>query len=862
MNAHRFRRAVSHVVPADWRASVVRDLEDEAPSGRFGTVWLLWQYLKIGLRMRLSIAGSAASADLRDVLRSLIRARGFTAAAVLTFALGIGANIAVFSTFDRIMFRPLPYGDPGRLVQIHNLTMRSGHNAAAFLPAWISAVIADGAESIEGIGEARGVVVPVLASPGDAPLLLTKMTANALDVLDVRPVLGRRFTNEDQHSGERLVLVTHEVWQIRFGGSDRVLSTTWPGLGRPFRVIGVLPRGFLVPSSRLLERFDGVYIDPGAVGRPTDDAEIIGAPFARLRPGVSLEQARAEIDVLLSRQPEARLALLRRFTGGTGKVTLQPLRSGLTMMVRPYLWLASAAVWIILCVACVNLATLLLARGRSRDHEVAIRVAIGASHARLAVRALLEAAVLCTLSSIVALTFCAWTNTALIQIVPPWLRGFTVTPLDPRIVGVTIVAAFLSAALAGTAPALCVRRVDVLGMLQRGGQRLYEAPLRGGLALLVVEAAFGVALVVGAVTTVPRFLDLLLAWPGYSTDNLFAASIGHRAAGASVDETVTRAERVRTILDAVRSLPQVEGAAAALRPPFGRFAEDQQFWKTRGVDGRVWAVSDGFFSTIKGRMIAGREFSRDDVSGAQAVTIVSARAASALWPDQPIPEALHRTVATAGGERTVIGVVADLRRYPGDVETPTLFLPITAREQRPVQTALDVVIRMAPGAVPDPATFKTRLNDHFPPASVRVSAVADLLAPWLQGPRFLAILFASLAAIAMLLTVIGLFAVASLEVARRRYETGVRLALGASTRAVRWRIIRVVVGPTLIGAIGGLIATWWLGTIAQSVVVGVDLRDPRYYAVALCLMLAAALMSAWLPALRAGRIDPAAALRE
>jgi predicted permease len=526
------------------------------------------------------------------------------------------------------------------------------------------------------------------------------------------------------------------------------------------------------------------------------------------------------------------------------------------------LWLIASAVWVVLAVACVNLATLLLARGRSRHQESAVRAALGASTRRLVAVALLEAVVLCGISSMVALLICAWTQQTLMAIVPPNLREFSVTPLDPRIVAITIAVAFVSAAAATVLPTLNIRRLDVMSVFRRAGAGARVTPLRSGAALLAVEAALAVALVVGASGTVPGFLALLLKSPGFDANDLFIVSVNHGVAATKAEEIDARGQRVRSVLDVVRAVPHVESAAAALAIPF-RYGDSSDFWKTRGMDGSEWAVSAGMFETLRTPMLAGRGFTDDEQTARALVGLVNETGMRSLWPGRSPASVIGSTVRTSDGERKVVGVVSDLRSRPGEAVSPSLFLPITAREAKVSQTSLPIVLRMEPGGIPDRALLGNRLNEAFGArAGIQIESVSEELAPWLDRPRFLAVLFGTLATIALLLAALGLYAVASFEMSRRRHEMGVRLALGASPHDLRRHIQRITLRPVVLGTAVGALAIWFIVRVASASVPELASRDPWTYAAAVGLVFLTAALVVWPHARRAARLRPAVVLRQ
>ncbi len=852
-------------VPSGWRESVVRDLQEEAAEQQHGQVWLVWQTLRAAARLRLAFGGDGVVSDVRMVTRSLVRAKGFTTAAVLTFTLGIGANIAVFSVIDRLMFRPLPYAEPARLIHIYNARYPDPTSPFAGLPGEITAHIAASARSISSIGwmDFVRVTAPI---DNEAPLRLMGVTSNSLDVLGVRPVLGRAFTTDDailQPQAETAVVLTHAAWRNRFGGSFDVIARSW-GTTPVYRVIGVLPPGFVLPSSQLIERVDGLCVLSEAdIARGTSPGVQTTGPFARLSPGATVAIAQAELDALIAQPAWASSDLREQLAANPAPLTVQPLREGMTLFVRPYLWLISGAVWIVLCVACVNLTTLLLARGRSRQRDAAIRATVGASPARLIRLALIESSVLCVASSVIAITVCSWAEASLMALVPPALGAFAVPPLDARIIAITTGVAFVSAAIAGTLPAVSLTRFDLLAVLHRTGRAARHSSPRGGSSLLALQAAFGVALVTGGAMVVPPFVSVVMQSPGFESRDLFILSVSHGAPSDLSAPDVDRRERVSTILDVIRHSPRVEHAAAALTLPFGGGSGEREFWQARGLTGQVLAISEGLFDTLRTPVREGRAFSREDVDAEAPIAVISEHGARALWPGARLENALNQRIEIDGITRVVIGVVADVRTTPPAPAQPILYVPISAQEQRLRQRGLRVAARMAPGATPDRREITEGLNERIVPrGGVTVRSVAAELAPMLDRPRLLAVLMGGLAGIALLLVGVGLYALASFEVTRRRYDIGVRLALGSSVSAIRRRILRFAVVPVLIGTVVGGLAVWWVGNVAHAKITEVDAHDPWAYAGATLLMLIVATLGAALPAFRAGRVDPVAVVRE
>ncbi len=737
--------------------------------------------------------------DLREVSRSLRHETTFAVAASITFAVGVGANIAVFSIVDRLLFRPFPFVASDRLVQVHLFTNGiDAPIAAAFLPYEVTAALRH-ASSFEGLAFTGGWTDATAPSPGENPLLLTPVSANALEVLGVRPVIGRGFVPTDDEPGSDIaVLLAHEVWRDRFGGAADVLARTWGDPKRRYRVVGVLPPGFFFPSSHLV----GVSAGLSVLKTNIVADRLTIAPVARLTANATVETAQAEVDLAVRQQEWRNASLRRNAAAGRLVLSVQPLRDGLTLVVGRYMWLASSAVWIVLAVACVNLSTLLLMRGYWRRREAAVRAALGASPARLMGLGCLEALVLCVSGAGLAWLAYIWSAQGISAIMPPILRGLATTPFDPRVVGMTVLAATVSALIATAAPALAMRRLDLVNLL-RGEECAgsYRGWLPGGRLLLGMQAAFGVMVAVGASIMVPGFVRLILEPPGFSHRDLFTVMVNHDWPNGS-DSPTLRAERHRVILDVLHTLPNIRHAAASLPAPFENSPANSQFWESHGAAGRQFAVGPGIFEVLRSHLRAGREFSMED--RADAVAIVNESGARVLWPGVPLTSVPGRVIDNGPHARTVLGVVTDIRSRPGAPVTPDLFLPFLASDSERLQSALPMVVRMAPGAVPDVGWLTRRLNEHFPRNGVSIGAVTDQLEPFLVRPRFLGLLFGGAGALVLLLVGVGVYAVASVETATRRRETAIRLALGASPAQIRCVILFQVIGPVMTGTAMGL----------------------------------------------------------
>lgn len=791
--------------------------------------------------------------ELRFAFRNLCRTPGFTAAGMLTFALGIGVNLAVLSVVDQMLFRPLPYGDAERLVHVHSFRSTRGPSHESFLPVLATVTLRSRVTSFRDVGYAQGNR-PALDIQGlGGPLTLETASYNLLSILRVRPVAGRDFTREDALAGEPLILLSYEKWAERFGRAPEIFARAFQQRRRAFRVVGILPRDFLPPASAFGERSDGLLLDANTFESAQDAGEAGPSVVARLRDGIDISSAQAEVDVLMAQvgKDHPGSATMR------SRVTVQPLRKGLFFLYSPYAWLIVAAASAVFLVACVNLATLFLARGRSREYDLAIRAALGASRGRLFVATLAESALLCLTGAAVAVCACYALFGVVLALIPSGLRGIALSPFDARLLVLTMSATLVSALVAGAMPALRASRVDILETLRR--QSGSTARLRGSATLLAIEAAFGVVLVTGAAITVRNFLGLTLGHPGYEVADLYELTVPH---GFREADGWYPSQRVQEILDVARSLPEVTAVGATALLPVGRAVSTRHpFWTARGSHGQMVGVSGGFFQALGTRIVAGREFSDDDVRVRALVAIVNESACLALWADCRPSEVLGRLVPTDDGARTVIGITADLKPLPGLSASPTLFVPLTAAEAPRSSSSVVLALRVAPERMLEVTTLDARLDERLGRGTVRMREVAEALPPQLQRPRFQAVLFGTVAVVALVLAATGLYAVAAFNVARRRFELAVRLSLGATSADIRRLVVRDTVRPVVFGVVAGIVAAWWAAQFLEAFVLEVRLRDPWTYGLVVTVLITTAVLAAWAPARLAGRTDPSSVLR-
>jgi predicted permease len=797
--------------------------------------------------------------DASSIVRSFGRSKVFATAAVLTVALGVGLNSVVFSLFDRLLFRPLPFAEPDRLVQIYSRQDSSGNREMNWN---VMMELARQPDLFSGIAWAHsGDLQPVVASQGENPTLWVKgVTANTLDVLGIRPVIGPGFAGYPVSALDRPVLLTYNVWQHRYDGSPDVLSLSWtaPDPSQKvvhWRVVGVLPKEFPLPSSSLTGEFDGVYgRDPNF--RQLSVPTVGPAVFARLAPGVSLRIARARVAVFVASQ----FPRLRDAAGiaDRDRVTIAPLQSGVASIARPYVWLVVLGTWAVLGCTCLTLAILLLTWTQARRKDAGLRLALGASPRRLALRALAESVFLCGVGAAIGWIAYTWGRNVFVSALPPALQAYATETADLRVMVMTAGIVLLIAIAVGTLPAIRASRASPLDVLRAQQFTTSASRLAGGPVLLAVQAAFGIVILVGAFATVPGILHALSKSPGFDAADLYLVGVP-TASDETAADALEQVRRGREALEIAGSIPGVVGASLSLKDPLWLFPNEAQFFeKLNGFAfrGRVLPVDRDLFATMRTRLLAGRPFLSGEIDQQAMVAMVNEAATAVLGTGSP-HSMVGQTVTTADAPRVIVGVVEDFRLRVGEAPTPALFLPLTADEAYRSKRAYNsyrLVLRMSPGRMPDLTLLSDEIRKRpwMSPRWVGASreSVAARVGLDLQVPRLLALIFGTLGGITLLLQLIAIAGLASFEIGRRREEMTVRLALGATAYSLRGRLAVGLVQPIAVGVLVGLPLSWVMTTLLARSIPAIDAGAPHIYAVAAGTMIVVALATAWIPGWR------------
>jgi predicted permease len=844
-------RLAGLIVPRAWRDTVLDDLVDEASRQGKSEWWVGTEAIRAGLGLRRIVNGDVMLTDLRYAIRSLVQARWFTVGAVLTFTLGIGVNAAVFAAVDRMLFRQLPYERPAELVLMQEYDLAKNRPAAGTVLATYVAharqldAFVDGA-TMYAFGDDFSLSI----DPGDEPrLTLLSCSYNALALLGVRPYIGRDFNKDDVVARRRVALISYDVWRNQFGSRPDVSGQKVWSNREATEVIGVLPRDFIPAAAQLSPDSDGLVMDFTDFVTRNPNARM-PPPVLRLKRGVSIAAAQSQVDAMIGRlragdpaPPPVRIP--------TG-FRLVRVDDALFSYYGSSLWLVVIASALVFLVACANMASLMLVRGRSREKQHAVRLALGATRARLIRAELSVSLCLALLGSISAELVLLCVNRGLGRVLPPVFNRFSASVIDLRVVAALAVFGILAGIVAGALPAIRASRVDVLTSLQNYAGRS-SSSRAGGRSLLVMEAALCVVLVGAAAATSRSLIGLLRTELGFSPVGLYSV----RAVLPRQADPEANFAQYASIAPALARVDKVKSVAAANElPVFGSIPERQT---ELGPDGVKFRVGPGLLEGLGAHMLAGRTFSTSDVASRARVGIVNATAMAEVWPGATPAQVVGRFLDINGELPVeVIGVVGDMRAGARMNVNGILFVPLSPTGFR----FMSFVVRTVDGSKPSLVGIRRELTAQgLTPTGIRVDDVARDVSDGVREDRFRAILFGTFGVCALLLAVVGLYAVASFDVALRQRELGVRLAFGATPQDLCALLIRQAVRPVLWGSAIGIAIAVWAARFLQSFLTGVDAKDPLTFAVVALLLAGTAAAAAWIPARRAARTDPSIVLR-
>jgi len=797
--------------------------------------------------------------DLRFSLRMLLKNPGFTAVAAITLALGIGANTAIFSVVNAVLLRPLPYRDPSRLVLMNESSKQLPDMSVSY-PNYLD--WRDRSRSFERIAAVQPAQYTLSGVDRPERLGGWNVTADFFPTLGIAPLVGRDLTAQDDRPGAPPVaLLTYGLWQRRFGGDPSVVGRALTLSGRSVAVIGVLPRQFRfyygdadlflplgLDADRLKDRDEhpGIYV------------------VARLRPGATAQTAFADMDAIArgleKEHPES---------NSGNRVAVKLLQDDVVSILRPVLVVLAGAVGFVLLIACANVANLLLARASTREKEIAIRRALGASRRRVLLQVMTESALLSLFGGGLGLLLAAWLSDVLLSLLPAGLPRMDEVRLDATVLGFTLVLSLLTGLVFGIAPAWQASRSDVLEPLKETarGSSSGRGQQRFRSVLVVSEVALALVLLAGAGLMARSFERLQEVRPGFRPGNVLSVQLVlPELKYKTKDEITSFADQM---VARVEALPGVEAAGTVNPLPL-----TQEGWQTdyqiegRPVPARGEApnsdyhvVSGAYFKAMGIPLVRGRLFDDSDREGTTPVVLVNETLARRYWPDGDAVGKRMRTgsVDQPGPWLTVVGVVGDVRQYGLDQEQKTQYY---RPERQLALHPMSLVLRAQGDPEALSAALRRAVQSIDPDQPIyNIRSMDSLLATTLAPRRVSLLLLATFAVTALLLAGVGIYGVLAYSVTRRTHEIGIRMALGARRADVLVMVLRQGLRLVLAGAALGVAAAFGLTRLMSSLLFGVSPTDPATLGAVCVVLVGVALLACLVPARRASGVDPMIALR-
>ncbi len=874
------RKRLLDELDADIREHIARETEDNIARGLSPEEARRRAFLKFGNVARVKENTRSVwilvwleqfTQDIRFALRTFRKSPGFTAAAVLILALGIGSTTGIFSVVNAVFIHSLPFREPARLVALFQAP-----DKMKGLIGWA----ADGPDVLDWQSEARSFS-QVSASLMDAANITggsvpqhvngQKVTANYFDVLGAQAAIGRTFSSGDETSAQSAAVLSYSLWRTSFGGQD-ILGHTIALDGKPFTVIGIMP---------------AVYHDPRTWGNPRSEywillpqsqlaqnrGEHMYASFARLAPGVTLSQAQQELNLIAARDAKAfpnTNEKMGALASPLQKVNLETFEEGKFQSVAPAILLLQLAVGFLLLIACANVANLMLSQSLARHREFAVRAAMGAGRIRIIRQLLTESVSLALLAGAAGIVLAFWCARILLALAPKgYLPPTANVRIDPQVLAFTVIIAALTGILFGLLPALRASRRNLSDDLKSGTTSAGSSPsrLRAQRSTVVVELAATFVLLFGAGLMVRSLGSLLAVDPGFNPHNFFTAGMSLPAEQYAKPEQIQRF--FMTVQQRVAALPGIDAVSFTSAPEFvvtnssNVVIENRssQTDSTREVWPQICYVTPNFYRAAGIPLLEGRDFTFSDVASDAHAAIVSQSFAEHFWPHQ---DALGKRLHFGGSKdwQQVIGIVGDVRQEGLAASSlPEVYFPLT-RALANGQNAMNIVVR---STLP-PAFLAREINEQvsavdagIPLSEARTGR--QILDDWSGYMRYRATLLASFAAMALLIAAIGLFGTISYATAQRTNELGLRMALGAQ-RGDLFRLI-ILQGTKLVsvGLLVGVVVGLSLARGMATLVYGITPFDPLTFAGVAVLLMLVALAACYIPARRAMKVDPMVALR-
>ena len=791
-------------------------------------------------------------ADLRFAVRSLLKSPGVFAIAALSLALGIAANVTIFAAVDAFLLRPLPYPEPERIVQLWATNTERGWDRSSIsLPDFV-----DWREQSRTMDVAAYSNVSFNLSGGDEPERVTglRVSANMFGVLGVRPTLGRGFVPEEEQVGrDRVVVVTDALWHRRFGGNPRIVGETILLDGERYTVVGVLPADFRFGSPEL--ELWAPLSRSGTELRSSRPLEVLG----RMRPGVTIDRARAELVSIARRLAQA----YPEQNKGMSATVISLFDEIYDPTFRLAATICTVAVAFVLLIACANVANLLLARAASRSRELAVRSALGASRGRIARQLLTESLVLALVAGSLGLVLSVWGVRVFKGIMPPDVPRVESIGIDARVLAYTLAISLGAGLLFGIAPALQASRSDLNSTLREGGRSGAMGMRRGRLraSLVVAEVSLALVLLIAAGLLIKSSVRLQTVELGFEPANVLTLrlTLPQQQYGDSV-KTVAFHEQ---LLERVRALPGVTAAGGTTVLPLRGGAG--AFYRVEGEPvpepGRepvvqVRSVTPGYFDAMRIPLVRGRDIGQRDGHGALPIAVINEALARKHWPGR---DPVGQRLVFQSGAREIVGIVENTRDFGPDDDAPEMVY-FSALQRNPV--SLNLVIRTTADPAALTSTVRAQVAALDPNLAIyAIATMPEVVRRSLQGDMIMTKLLGTFGAIALLLAVIGVYGVMAYSVSQRTQEVGVRMALGARGPDILRLILRQGLTLAAAGVVIGLLLAAGTTRALAAFLHGVSTFDWTIFGGVTAALVLSAVVASLIPASRATKVDPLVALR-
>ena len=805
--------------------------------------------------------------DVRFSIRVLAKSPAFMAIALLTLALGIGANTALFSVVNAVLLAPLPYPEPEQLVTLH-LSKPNFDTGAIPFPIFRDWQVRN--RSFSAMALSRLSAATLIGAGEPEYIRLNYVTSDFFPLLGVKPVIGRNFApGEDEIGGPALAQISEGLWKRRFGATPDVLGKTLNLSGNVLTIVGVIPASFDLRLGTFTPT--DIYVPMGQW--PTPALKNRGAALGlhgigRIKSGITLEQARSDMDAV-SQQLAVEFPDSNRGT----KTNMIPLKQSITTQVRGALLLLLGAVGFVLLIVCVNVATLLLARGQARKREFAVRAALGASRARILRQLLAEGTLLALTGGALGVLLAAWGSRAALRFLPQELPRVQNLHLDVRVLGFSLAVSMLTGIVFGLVPAFSGTRAELVPDLQGAGRRVSSTRHKAQRVLVMSEIAIALVLLVGAGLMVRSLVRLWNVDPGFDPHNVMAFGVA-LSPGLTSAKPGAMWAYVHELRDTIQSTPGIE--AVSLRdgslPMFDE--NDTVFWmagqpRPRSSSEMNWTlvseVQPSFLRIMKMPLLYGRFLSEQDTTTSPRVVVVDDVFASSFFPKQDALGKRIRWGDEPRDEAEIVGIVGHVKHWGLDEGSRDLraqmYLSIDQEDGSPGLNNSFVVRTSVPPTPMLPALQERVRHLNQENVLFRPWAMEDVIARTLSTRKFSMTLLAVFALFAVLLAAIGIYGVVSYLVGQRTQEFGIRMALGARPRNVFGIVLGEGARMAVVGVAAGLLSAFALTRVMAKLLFGISATDPFTFAAVTVLLAGVALVACYLPARRAVRIDPMRALR-